>query len=247
MLHIYGTKAARKIIYLLSFICIVFSQQVDAQLFKNDSGSSMDEKDYFFGITLGTTRTGFGARMHPRFLQDDSVYVAEPGFSSGFQLGLSATARISEHFQVRFNPQLMFFDRPIRYSLKYPDYTTGALEATKKVESVNLSFPIQGKFLSDRIGNFRFYALGGVKADIDLASNADARKAEDLVKIKPNDFGLELGLGGSFYFKSFTLSPELKFSNGLNNLHSRDNNLIYSSVFDKIYSRMIVFCIHIEG
>jgi hypothetical protein len=117
----------------------------------------------------------------------------------------------------------------------------------KPVESVIVSFPLQLKLQSDRIGNFRVYMMGGMKADIDLASNARAKKAEDLVKIKKYDYGVELGLGFNFFFESFILSPEIKLSNGLGNIHSRDKNLIYSSVFDKIQSRMIVFSLHIEG
>jgi hypothetical protein len=121
------------------------------------------------------------------------------------------------------------------------------VDITKKVESVTVAFPIQIKFQSDRIGNFRVYMLAGIKGEIDLASNARAKRAEDLVKIKKYDFGPELGLGFNFFFESFIFSPEIKISNGLNNIHSRDAALKYSSVFDRIFSRQIVLSIHIEG
>jgi hypothetical protein len=130
--------------------------------------------------------------------------------------------------------------------MKYPDIDQG-YNVTKKVESVIVSFPFQVKFNSDRIGNFRVYMLGGVKADIDLASNATARKADDMVKIKRYDYGVEGGIGFNFYYPSFILSPEIKISNGLNNLHARDPKLQYSNVFDRMQSRMIVFSIHLEG
>ena len=120
-------------------------------------------------------------------------------------------------------------------------------DVTKRIESVIVSFPLQVKFNSDRIGNFRVYMLGGGKVDFDLASNARARKAEELVKIEKLDYGIEGGVGFNFYFKSFIFSPEIKISNGLKNIHSRDVNLKYSSVLDKIQSRMIVFSIHLEG
>lgn len=204
-----------------------------------------DQKPYFFGITLGVNSARFHTQMHSQFLANDSVMVAEPTNSGGFSLGLSATARISDRFQVRFNPQLSFMERSIYYKLQYPE--GGETEMTKTVESTNVSFPFQVKLISDRIGNFRVYLMGGFKADLDLASNARAKKAEDLVKIKSFDFGPELGIGFSFYFPSFILSPELKISNGLPNLHSRDAQLKYSSVFDKIQSRQITFSIHIEG
>ncbi len=118
---------------------------------------------------------------------------------------------------------------------------------TKKVESVIMTFPFQVKFQSDRIGNFRVYMMAGVKADIDLASNARAKRAEELVKIEKYDFGPEFGIGFNFFFPSFIFSPEIKISNGIKNIHSRDQNLKFSNVFDKIQSRMIVFSIHLEG
>ena len=66
----------------------------------------------------------------------------------------------------------------------------------------NYTFPFQLKFQSDRIGNFRVYTLLGIKADIDMASNARAKKAEELVKIEKYDFGPEFGIGFNFYFPS---------------------------------------------
>ncbi|HNR16114.1 MAG TPA: outer membrane beta-barrel protein [Chitinophagaceae bacterium] len=205
-----------------------------------------DSKPYYFGITIGVNLARFQTSLHPRFLDHDSVYIAEPVNSGGLTLGLSATGRISDRFQVRFNPQLMFIERNIFYKLKYPDFD-GETEVTKKIESVIMSFPFQIKFQSDRIGNFRVYTMAGFKADIDMASNARAKRAEELVKIQKYDFGPEFGIGFNFFFPSFIFSPEIKISNGIRNIHARDENLRFSNVFDKIQSRMIVFSIHLEG
>ena len=68
--------------------------------------------------------------------------VAEPLKSGGFALGLLATARISNRFEGRFNPLLMFTERNIFYKLKYPDPEFGT-DVTKKVESVLVTFPIR--------------------------------------------------------------------------------------------------------
>jgi len=229
--------------FLFGFILLfqsASSQPKELNLYDHDS------KPYYFGITLGANLSRFQTELHSRFLQYDSVFVAEPANSGGITLGLLATARLTNRFQLRFNPQLMFLERSILYKLKYPDMD-GATEVSKKVESVTVAFPLQVKFQSDRIGNFRVYMMAGIKGEIDLASNARAKRAEDLVKINKFDYGPELGLGFNFFFPSFILSPEIKISNGLNNIHSRDENLKYSNVFDNIFSRMIVFSIHIEG
>ncbi|MBN8688045.1 MAG: outer membrane beta-barrel protein [Chitinophagales bacterium] len=225
---------------LLSVPATAQFERVEMNMFDHD------EKPYYFGITIGVNLARFHTDLHPRFLQYDSVMVAEPVNSGGLTLGLSATARISNRFQVRFNPQLMFIERNIYYKMKYPDLD-GQTEITKNVESVIMSFPLQVKFQSDRIGNFRVYTLAGVKADIDMASNARAKRAEDLIKIQKYDFGPEFGVGFNFFFPSFIFSPEIKISNGRSNIHARDPNLRFSSVFDRIQSRMIVFSIHLEG
>ena len=247
MLHLLRKKA----IIILSFLfCgqLLLSQSVFAQFSKVElNQTDHDTKPYYFGLTIGVNLARFQTDLHQRFLDFDSARIAEPVNSGGFTLGLSATARLSDRFQARFNPQLMFIERGIFYKLKYPDIITGDSAVNKKVESVIFTFPFQLKFQSDRIGNFRVYAMAGFKFDIDMASNARARKAEDLVKIKKYDFGPEFGIGFNFFFETFIFSPEIKISNGLKNIHARDQNLIYSNVFDRIQSRMIVFTIHLEG
>ncbi len=242
-MHLHRKKACKQItivvIILLAISRISYSQELNLE--------DQDNKPYYFGIPLGVNLARFATVLHPHFLQTDTVLVAEPANAGGFALGLSATGRLSNRFEARFNPQLMFTERHLSYQLKYNDPMDGGPKITKKIESVIISFPVQLKFNSDRIGNFRVYMLGGIKGDVDLASNARAKKAEQLVKINKYDYGFELGLGFNFYFPSFIFSPEIKISNGLSNLHSRDENLKYSSALDRILSRMIVFSIHLEG
>lgn len=243
MLYLHRRKTVTRrnsILSVLLFISLFASAQDELFLEEHDL------KPYYFGITLGMNISRFQSELHPRFLNQDSILIAEPLNSGGFALGLLATAKLTNRFEARFNPQLMFTERSIYYRQRFTDLNAG-LEITKPVESVIVSFPVQLKFRSDRIGNFRVYMLGGGKMDYDLASNARARRAEDQVKIEKIDFGIEGGMGFNFYFRSFIFSPEIKFSNGLRNMHSRDERLKYSSVLDQLKSRMIVFSIHLEG
>jgi Outer membrane protein beta-barrel domain len=246
MLHLQRKKAYTLTTGSFLLFGMLFIAQTSTAQEKEMNLYDHDSKPYYFGITLSSSLTRFHTEQHSRFLQDDSVFVAEPGNSAGFGLGLLVTTRISDRFQFRFNPQLLFTSRNLLYTLKYPD-SDGETKVEKAVESVTVTFPFQLKLQSDRIGNFRVYMMAGVKGDIDLASNASARKADDLVKIKKYDYGVELGLGFNFFFEQFILSPEIKLSNGIPNIHSRDPHLIFSSVFDKIQSRMICLSIHIEG
>ena len=201
---------------------------------------------YYFGMSISYNHTSLHPSKHPTFLQNDSVLAVEPGSSGGIALGLLATLQLSPRFSIRTNPQLIIGGaKYFTYSLKFPLLGESAIEK-KTLPSTVVSFPIQMKFNSDRIGNFRTYLLGGVKYDIDLASNSKARNAEDLVKLKAGDFGYEAGIGFNFFFPFVTFSPEIKVSNGLSNIHSRDANLKYSNVLDKLQNRMIVFSIILE-
>ena len=206
-----------------------------------------EDQVYYFGITLGYNSSYLHLSKSAAFLQNnDSILVAEPGSSGGITMGLLATARLTDHFQVRANPQLIIGGaRSIAYVLG----KTALGEGTNQLQSLPstlVSFPFQFKFNSDRIGNFRTYILGGIKYDLDLSSNSTARNAEDIVKLKRGDFGLEAGVGFNFYLPFVTISPEIKVSYGLSNIHQTDPALKYSNVLDKIQSRMFVFSIHLE-
>lgn len=249
MLHLQWTKAQRtKNCFLALCLLLIFSHSAFAQrreLYREEQ----DNKPYYFGLSLGGVFSRFQIEHHSTFLQQDSILVAEPGNTAGISLRLVAAANLTNRFELRFNPGLIFTDRPILYKLNknYPPDLDYGYEIKKSVESIITTFPLDLKFKSDRIGNFRVYALGGGKVDIDLASNAKKRKADDQIKIGKYSYGVEYGIGFNFYRKSVTVSPEIKISNGLNNLHDRNPNLNYSKVIDRIQSRMIVFTIHLEG
>jgi hypothetical protein len=208
--------------------------------------SNHDTWPYYFGMSISYNSSTLHPSKHPTFLQNDSVLSVEPGSSGGIALGLVGTLQLSPRFSLRANPQLIIGGaKYFTYNLKYPFHNEDAIEK-KTLPSTIVSFPFQVKFNSDRIGNFRTYLMGGVKYDIDLASNSQARNAEDLVKLNKSDFGIEAGIGFNFFFRFVTFSPELKISNGLGNVHSRDAHLKYSNVLDKLQSRMLVFSIILE-
>jgi hypothetical protein len=205
-----------------------------------------DNLPYYFGITIAYNSSTLHPTKNAQFLQQDSILSVEPGSSGGLALGMLATLRVSNHFELRANPQLIVGgSKYFTYDLSTPLPTESFVEV-KTLPSTIVDFPFQVKFNSDRIHNFRVYMMSGMKFDIDLASNSAARNAQDLVKLEKYDVGYELGIGFNFYLKFVTLSPELKLSNGLSNIHDYDPNLKYSNILDKLQSRMIVFSINLE-
>jgi hypothetical protein len=231
----------RKIVLIVSllFCSIASIAQSDNTMNQEDH----DDKPYHFGINIGYNESHFNFTHHPRFLQSDSILDVESINNPGINLAWLVNVRMSNHFDIRMHPlDLTFSEKAFLYSQKYePDSSV-----TKKVQSITLSFPVNIAFSSDRIGNFKVYTIAGGKFDYDLASNAGASKAEDLIKLNRSDISVELGLGFHIYFPYFVLSPEIKLSSGLTNLHARDPNLKYSNVLDKINARMITFSLTVE-
>ncbi len=248
MLHLQRKKAGTmKNRALLSILFLILSVSAFAQ--REIYREEQDQKPYYFGLSLGAVYSRFQIEHHPSFLEQDSILVAEPGNTPGISLRLVAGLNLSNRFELRFNPGLIFTDRPILYTLNpaYGGDIDQGYNVKKSVESIITTFPLHLKFKSDRIGNFRVYMLGGAKLDFDLASNAKKRKLEDQLKIRNMSYGIEGGIGFNFYRKSVTITPEIKISNGLNNLHERNDKLNYSRVIDRIQSRMIIFTLHLEG
>jgi hypothetical protein len=222
-----------------------------SQLRQEVNQEDHDDKKIRFGITLGTNRSHFAFTHNPVFMRQspfDSITVVESVNSTGVSLAWLVNIRMGEHFDLRTYPvNLTFTERNFLYNLTYPDRPAGEDYITeKKTQSISLSIPVQIKFSSDRINNFKVYMIGGGRAEYDLASNAGARKAEEQIKLRKFDYGAEVGLGFHFYFPMFVLTPEVKMGWGIGNLHSRDTNLKFSNVIDKINSRTVFFSLTVE-
>lgn len=238
----------RRKIKILGFAIFFLPLAGVSQLREKINLPDHDEKFIRFGINLGMNRSHFSFTHHPTFLGQDSIMVVESINSTGINLAWLVNVQLSNHFDLRTFPvNLTFSEKAFEYSLPTPDRPDGEdFKTTKKVQSITLTIPIQIKFTSDRINNFKVYMMTGVKGEYDLASNAGARKAENLIKLNRFDYGAEAGLGFHFYFPMFVLTPEIKMGWGIGNLHSRDTNLKFSRAIDKINSRMISFSLTVE-
>ncbi len=233
----------KQIILLIVVVLCAAKSFAQTEIFRSEH----DDVPYYFGATFGYNTSTLKATKSYKFLQSDSVLVALPGSSGGVSIGLLATGRLSDHWQIRFNPQVIIG------SARYIDYTLDStltngdpIFQKRIMPTMIVSFPLHFKFNSDRIDNFRVYLLGGIKYDIIFSSNAKSTNLGNEIGFKNHDFGIEGGIGFNFFFPYFTLSPEIKFSNGLTDILQRDAANKYSSVFDKIQTRMIMFSLHFE-
>lgn len=200
-----------------------------------------DSKLYYFGITFGFNYSSFRINNTRSFAESDTFKQVQPGFGPGFNLGIMGNLRLNKFIDLRFIPALVFAEKKIKTVDRFDQ------EENRSVESIYMQLPLQLKFKSDRIGNFRFYGLLGGKFDYDLASNARSRRQDEWIRVSPIDVGAEVGVGFEFFYPNFIFSPEIKLSQGFINSNYSDSRIPLSNTIDAMRTRMIVISIHLEG
>ena len=229
----------------LIFLAFLFPFVGNAQFGTTINLEDHDSKRVHFGIHVGANRSHYNFTHHPLFLNqvNDSIRVVESINSTGINLAWLVNFNLSEHFDVRTYPlNLVFTEKAFEYKLRFPNRVLGEDTITqKKIQGITLALPIQIKFSSDRIENFKVYMMAGIRGEYDFAASKASKNNEELIKLNKFDYGIDAGIGFHLYFPVFVLTPELKIGYGLNNVHNRDADLKYSNVVDKINSRSFSF------
>jgi hypothetical protein len=230
-------------IYLF-FVFIVLTGTLFAQKQKVKNQPYGDYKLYHFGISVGMnfqdillTNAGIPDEA------GETWFATIPDYSPGFSVGLLADLYLNPYMNLRFTPMLHFGDK--NFVFVEPE-TRQTYRST--IRSNYLNVPLDLKFRSVRLNNYRPYVIAGVYGAIDLG-----RTTDEAVYLKPLDYGLTVGLGCDFYLPIIKVIPELRFSFGLTDIitHNRtdltDNSLRkYSDAIAKGTTRMISLTFNFE-
>lgn len=200
-----------------------------------------DSKLYYFGLTFGFNYSSFRINSTRSYAENDTFKQVQPAFGPGFNIGIMGNLRLSKFVDLRFIPALVFAEKKIKTVDQFNK------EENRSIESIYMQLPLQLKFKSDRIGNFRFYGLIGGKFDYDLAANSRSRRQDEWIRVSPLDVGAEVGIGFEFFYPNFIFAPEIKLSQGFINSNYQDNRIPLSNTIDAMRTRMIVFSIHLQG
>jgi hypothetical protein len=257
-----------KISYLFISLCIS-----SAALAQSDEVFQPDHDDlpFYFGMSIGFSNNYLAFNRTNRFLatvspssSSDPYSITEinPINNLYYNLGLVGTLKLTKHVLLRANPTLLIIGTKnvIDFKIKKsPD-----LSQKLNVSSSIIHLPLAFKFQSDRYNGFRYanlmrhYFLVGGKFDFDLASNKAGKISTPSTGtsflpitypsvLKGTDMGAEIGVGLSFYLRYATISPEVKFSYGLKDLHQLNVTYPLMNTLDKVSSNFVYFTIHIEN
>ena len=254
-----------KISYLL--ICLCISSAALAQrdeVFRPDH----DDLPFYFGMSIGFSNNYLAFNRANRFLASASpssiadlysISEINPINNLYYNLGLVGTLKLTKHVLLRANPTLLIIGTKnvIDFKIK----KTPDLSQKLNVSSSIIQLPLAFKFQSDRYNGFRYadfmrhYFIMGGKFDFDVAGgkggiispNGEFNTNKYPSILKSTDYGAEIGVGLSFYLRYATISPEVKFSYGLKDLHQTSVTYPLMNTLDKVSSNFVYFTIHIEN
>jgi hypothetical protein len=232
----------KKVFILLLFFGAVFN--LSAQMQKTKNQPYGDHKLYHFGITVGMhfqdinlTNSGFVGE------NGETWFSTIPNYSPGFTVGLLGDLYLNPYMNLRFTPTLSFGDKVFEFVNPATD------ERFKtSVRSNYLITPLDLKFRSMRLNNYRPYVLAGMYSVLDLG----VRKDEPIL-LKRMDYGVSIGLGCDFYLPIVKVIPEIRFCFGLRDIIEKDRPdlqdkslLKYTDAISRGTSRMIMITFSFE-
>jgi hypothetical protein len=246
----------------LSFVLLICSVKAFSQ---GNYGGGVDEKNIHFGFVFQYISSEYKIQKFEDWEKpffENGVQVTQglksirsiqnPGFGVGFVL---PDIYITPNLNFRITPTFIFTDRIVDYqfndgkSYDRADSQSPDGFTRRTVTSTSLEFPLSLKLKSDRRKDFRAYLIGGAKYSVGISG----KKADDmgeiainkLLKNQRNFLSYEAGIGFDLYFEYFKLSPEIKFSNSVKSILTREDHP-YSTPIDKLFLRNFVFSLYFE-
>lgn len=194
-------------------------------------------KAYYFGISLGFNSSKHQLFHSKEFIDNPQILGAQGAPGPGFNVHGVVNYKFGEYFDFRILPGFTFATRHLDFNVN----------ARSSVESIFVEFPFHIRYKSAPYKDKRAYVVAGVNYSYDVASNSKTRQADSFIKIAPHDFQVEIGAGMQFFFPYFILSPEIKFSQGITNTLLFNDQIVESTVIEKLLSRVFTISFHFEG
>lgn len=205
----------------------------------------IDERRLHYGFTFGVHDQGIHLQNNGYIdPTTGDQWIADCDKQNfGFSVGVLGELRINRTLAVRAIPSLHFGSKHITYH----NQATGKQE-TQDMKSTYIGVPINLKVTAPRFNNYRPYVVGGISFMHDLTAGKHT-----LLRTKPLNTFLELGLGCDFYLPFFKFIPELKFCFGLGNILQTErkdltdpSQLIYTNSVSRATSNMVILSLYFE-
>jgi len=223
-------------------LLISFAHSSYGQLFSKERikyRENEDKKLLTYGYYLGFNSLDFKFQYKTDIHKDIVVKT-----STGFNVGLVGNLRLTDHFDLRFEPGLSFTTRTLNYPESYTTPTddfTSTSNSERIVKSTYVYLPLLLKISTKRVNNFKPYVLAGVSAALNLSGNEKSIDDNSAGKFRMtgNPNFMELGFGIDFYLPYFKFSPSIRgvFGQGDELVRDKDSNSPWTGNISKMQTR----------
>lgn len=207
----------RYFFFIVLFSLNSWSQGVGGTFGKNPiiNHENHDKQKMYYGYFLGFSSYNYQFN----YLTVGKDIELKP--TTGFNVGLVGNLRLTEYFDLRFEPGFYATQR----NLVYPNIED-SVDRLREVKAANLHFPLLLKYSALRTGNVRPFLLGGVSTTLNLGSNAKAPddNFSNRFRVKTWTQNYEIGFGIDMYLEYFKFSPSIRGVFGMNDELIRDNH-----------------------
>lgn len=246
----------RKFRVLALIITALFSNSVDAQLFRTrdrmDNLVDFDNQKFSWGFFLAGNYFDYKIDLNPQngLNNKNQNRVLSKG-SASFGAGLIGKMRVNEYIDLRLEPSLQFVQRKLTFDIKdlYPSAATTDLE--RDVKSTYVDVPLLVEFHGNRWYNSRPYVALGVNylGNLQSNENSESDNQQQIFRTKTHNFGYTGEIGIQFYFSRFKLTPAVRGTFFLNNELVPDNPgtpPYWAGAMDHLSSRAFMFVLKFE-
>lgn len=232
----YRFKKVKNLNRALLFLCCVSAVNAVAQRLPKNL-PNYDKKPVHFGFCVGINYFDFHIQEIKDLAALPGYYSVKSAVSPGYSIGIISNLRLSDYFDLRFIPTFAATERKLYFDVIEP-ISEKRQTVERSIESSFIEMPLEIKWKSERIKNYRLYVLAGGKYNLDLASK---EKVDDdrIFKLRHKDIFYEFGFGVDIYFEYFKFSPQIKASWGVSDLMVRDGTF-YVEGIDRLESRAIL-------
>ena len=214
----------KKIVFLLILFFVI--ENCHAQLFSKKrvlNNENFDKPALSWGYFLGMNNYDYNFD----YVSDTHDIQTEKTF--GFNVGLIGNFRISDYFDLRFEPGLVMSNRNLLYnplSFNQTDFLENIHK--REIKSTYIHFPLILKVSAKRLNNFKPYVLAGISTAINLSSKENSVNDNSLgqFRTKKNVFFYEVGFGIDLYLEWFKFSPSIRGVFAISDEHVPDNDIV---------------------
>jgi hypothetical protein len=247
----------RQIVLIITTILGVLS--LHAQDRQVENKPYIDLRPFHFGVLVGTHFQDIEFQnIGPQTITNEDGTTTEKLVTTdqdrtdmGFTVGVLGEMRLGTYFALRVAPAMLFGNKHLTF-LNHTDKLESGEPITmhQDLKSVYVSSAVNLIYSAKRFNNHRPYLMAGINPMINLSG-----KQSDIIKLKPYDVLLEIGVGCDLYLPFFKLRPELKFGFGLidnmdkNHVEAiKDKNLIVytNSVIKQSKSKFVSLTFYFE-